>query len=60
MTLSFPGPIKTTAPGGLSGFIGWQRLVEHLRRTGEIKRDEEVVHIVADKHGLTYYLETKP
>lgn len=47
-----------TREGGVKGFIGWSRVEQHLKTTGEIKEDEQVVVFdLSDPDGITYTVE---
>ena len=43
-------------PPGAAGFIGWSRLQQHLKKSGEIKKGETVVSFEADEVGVHYYV----
>lgn len=36
----------------LRGFIGWSRLAEELRRTGNVKDGETLTHLIITDRGL--------
>lgn len=44
----------------LAGWISWARLERHLQKSGEIKPDERITHMVADEDGIKYFVEKDP
>lgn len=40
----------------VSSFIGWERLQEHLHKSGELKEGEYMTHLKADENGIHYYV----
>ena len=41
----------------LANFISWRRLVDEMRRSGEIKADETVEALVLTDDGIQYYVK---
>ena len=50
---------KTENRSSTAGFISWERLSELFRRSGELKPDEQIEHLVAGRQGLQYYVEER-
>lgn len=44
----------------VGGWISWARLERHLKKSGEIKPNERITHMVADEDGIRYYVEKDP
>ncbi len=40
----------------LVGYIGWARLADHLKLSGELKPGEIISNLVADEDGVKYYI----
>ena len=38
-------------------FIGWDRLIDHLRRSGEITKHEIVTNLKISETGIHYFVE---
>ena len=52
-------PMIPVNVGGMSGQISWERVLEILRSSGEIKSHEELDCLVADENGLKFYLNRR-
>lgn len=52
-------PDDRSMPGGLTGFVGWHRLVDQLRAAGEFKADETVTHFKVNASGIHFVVRTK-
>lgn len=47
-------------PSGLTTFMGWDRLLKHLHRSGEFSEHETVTHVTLGDDGLTFTLRMDP
>lgn len=43
--------------GGVKSFIGWSRIEQELKKSGEIKEDEIIVMLDLNADGITYTVE---
>ena len=41
----------------VGSFIGWERLQEHLHKSGELKEGESITHMKIDERGISYYVD---
>lgn len=47
------------APGGVAGFVSFQRLAtEVFRAAGEIRPNETITHFEIRSNGIQFYIET--
>ena len=46
-------------PLGITNFCSWERLIEELRASGNVKRNEDVVAFVVTDRGLDIRLKYK-
>ena len=45
------------AEGGVKSFIGWGRIEQELKKSGEVKEDEIIVMFELNADGITYTVE---